>query len=303
MQNTRPLELVFLTNFADYSYQSIPAIAQMADDFAVHLTIVHTMEGEREICDDAYLKLQSFFSEADLYADCTRRLMDGDPVQAVQRLMETQPVDLVIAPAADPLGLPRIGHRSLRARLMRKCGVPLWTIGRRTLPDKLRRSPRKIACWIDFEDPHLHHFAYALEYAWKLDVPLHILHPLPEIHEGALLVRGQPLHEEGAIREMRKRIGWSPVPLQYHVAEATGRRARTKLVEKSCADIVFLADQVSDWGSWLASKPALLDDCNCPVVCVPEQLRVPVWSLEHERRRPAAAVENRARQNGEFRTA
>src|SRR5215475_13894553 len=129
MQNSRPLEIVFLTNFADYSYRCIPAVAQMADDFAVRLTIVHALCGGPDPSNEAEAcaQLESFFPEADLYGECRRVLMHGHPIEVIQRLGETQPVDLVIAPAADPLGLPRIGHKSLRARLMRQCGVPVWT--------------------------------------------------------------------------------------------------------------------------------------------------------------------------------
>lgn len=302
MRNTRPLEVVFLTSFTDYSHRSIPAIAQMADELSIRLTIVHALCGApRNGCAEAQAEAQlySFFPEADLYTVCTRRLMPGTPIEAVKQLRETQEVDLVIAPAADPLGLPRIGHRSLRARLLRECGIPLWTIGRRTDPVKLRTPVRNVACWIDLEDDNLRHFAYALEYSWKLDVPLHILHAVPEVNEGVLAAIGRPLHEDGAIDEIRKRVGWSPVPLQYHVAPGSGSKARKTLMDDCCADVVFVADRPPVLGTWLPLKPRILDDCACPVICIPSQLQVPVWNLEHERRRVPAEAASFARPGGQ----
>jgi hypothetical protein len=304
LQNTRPLEIVFLTNFADYSYRSIPAIAQMADDFAVRLTIVHTICGAHDAGAeaDARAQLASFFPEADLYTYCRRILMGGHPVEAVQYLREMQPVDLVIAPASDPLGLPRIGHRSLRARLMRECGVPVWTISRRTDIEKVRAVPRRVACWVDFDDCDLHHFEFALEYAWKLDLPLHILHTLPPADEAMIFAQGRPLHANAVLSELRKRIGRSPVPLHCHVAES-GWRATEKLIRRCGADIVFVADRGPLWNSWLPSKHSLLDNCPCPAVCVPSNLQIPVWNLLHERKRPGFEVKVLGRVDGRERTA
>lgn len=284
MHNKRQMEVVFLTTFADYSYRSIPAIAQMADDLAIRLTIVHSLSDRRDpsAAAEARAQLESFFPEADAYADCERRLTYGDPVDAVRHLQETQPVDLVIAPAADPLGLPRIGHRSLRARLIRQCCVPLWTIGRQTDPSLLRTRARHVACWVDFDDSDWRHVAYALEYARKLEASLNILHALPATDENLLFAGERPLTEEVAIRELRKRIGWAPVPLHFHVAVDSSSRAQARLLQRSGAGILFIGDKRPHWDWRLSRKPRLLDECICPVICVPVDIPTPIWDLEPE---------------------
>jgi hypothetical protein len=107
----RPLEVVFLTSFADFSYHSIPAIAQMADDFRMRLTLLHATR-DRTPTEDDRAKLESFFPEADSYLHCRRLVMEGGPVEAVKRLPLVDPVDLLVAPTSDPLGLPRFWHPS-----------------------------------------------------------------------------------------------------------------------------------------------------------------------------------------------
>jgi len=278
MLDARPLEVVFLTNFTDYCYRSIPAIAQMADDFNVRLTIAYASPGTPRCIDDR-AKLNSFFPEADSYARCHRALLSGDPVDAVIRLAAEQHVDLLIAPAADPLGLPRIGHRSLRTRLLREARIPLWTIGRRTQPAKLRSAPRHVGCWIDFHKGWADHIAFAREFAWGVGAELHILHALPEIHDGMWLADGQPLFKNGVVETVTKAIGPSPVPVHFHIAENDRRSTRTKAIESSGADILFVSDLKPDVPAWFAPKPRLLDECSCPVVHVPVNTYVPVWKL------------------------
>lgn len=302
MKTSQPLEVLFLTNFTDYSYQSIPAIAQMADDFVIHLTIAHVIPSTANPSAEAQARTQlmSFFPEADYYAGTERCLLRGNPVEALLRLAHSQPVNLLIAPAADPLGLPRIGHRSLRLRLMRECGLPVWTIGRRTDVSKLRRPAKNVACWMDFRDPNLNHFAYALEYSHKLNLPLHILHALPEVNEGTMIPDGWPLREEGAIQELKKRIGWSfTMPLSFHVTDEPGARAGQKLIRESGADIVFIAGRQPYWNWMPLPKPPMLDACDCPVVCIPAELRVPVWNLELESRLAPVGRDIVRHRNGE----
>jgi hypothetical protein len=283
MVETRPLEVVFLTNFADFCYRSIPAIAQMADDFPVRLTIVHSTMDRTPSIEDR-IKLESFFPEADAYAHCRRMALRGDPVDAVKRLSMTHPVDLLVAPAADPLGLPRLWHRSLRTRLLREARIPLWTMDRRTPPAKLRRGAKRVGCWLDFHRAWSTHVAFAREYAMALGAELHVLHALQEVSDGMIAFEDQPVTKAGVIETASLALGRSSVPTQFHVAESDGRRSRMKLIEQAGVDVVFAADVPLHVPEWIAPKPRLMNEGVCPVVHVPVDTPVAVWSLANARR-------------------
>jgi hypothetical protein len=285
MPENGPLEVVFLTSFSDFCYRSIPAIAQMADDFAMRLTIMHTTSSPTPSVEDR-MKVESFFPEADAYAYCRRMTVQGDPVDALRRLSLKLPVDLVIAPASDPLGLPRFWHQSLRARLLRELQIPLWTMDRHTKPDKLRKPPRRVGCWIDFHPRWTRHIAFASEYARAVGAELHILHALPEVTDGMVPMRDQPLTANAVADAVRQVIGRSAVT-QMHLSENDSRGTRKRLVEKSEVDLVFVADTKPQMPFWLAPNPRLMNECACPVVYVPVDTMVPVWSLSKARRAPA----------------
>ncbi|MEZ5288868.1 MAG: universal stress protein [Vicinamibacterales bacterium] len=144
----RPFEVVFLTNFSNLCFRAIPSLAQMSDDIDMRLTIVHAA-GETADTRPLENNLRNFFSEADAFSRCRRILERGTPVDAVQRLATRQPIDLVVAPAGDPLGMPRIGHRSLRSRLVRECPAPVWTHGPAALHRRGVRRPRRVACVVE----------------------------------------------------------------------------------------------------------------------------------------------------------
>ena len=289
MVETRPLEVVFLTNFTDFSYRSIPAIAQMADDFAMRLTIVYATMNRTPSVEDR-TKLDSFFPEADAYPRCRRMTLKGNPVDAVRRLSLMHPVDLLIAPAADPLGLPRFWHRSLRARLLRELRIPLWSMDRRTRPEMLRKAPKRVGCWIDFHRGWANHAAFAREYAAAAGAELHILHTLPEICDGTVAPESQPLCKSGVIETVTRAIGPTAKPAQFHVAENDGRRARTNLLKKSGVDIVFAPDIDSKLPWPLAPNPRLMNESVCPVVHVPVDTPVPAWRMSRARALAAEPV-------------
>lgn len=281
MLEPRPLEVVFLTNFTDFCYRSIPAIAQMADDFSMRLTIVHATMNRRPSTED-WTKLESFFPEADTYSSCRRLALKGDPVDAVKRLTMTQSVDLLVAPAADPLGLPRFWHRSLRARLLRETRIPLWTMDRHTRPGKLRHAPKRVGCWIDFHRGWTTPLVFAREYARTLGAELHILHAMPEVSDGVAARDDEPLSEAAVIETVTRAMG-SSTHLHFHVADHDGRRSRMKLMEKACTDLVVAADARYRLPGWMAPKPRLMNESVCPVMHIPVDTPVPVWQMSSAR--------------------
>jgi hypothetical protein len=266
----RPLEVVFVTNFSDACFRIIPAVAQLVDDFVLRLSILHAYDPAREGRAAAEDKLHSFFPEADHFGVCRRVLLEGDLVQGVEQLRREGPVDLLVVPSSDALGLPHL-QRSSRARLLEECGVSVWTTGRKVLPEKLKRRPRNIACWLDFETGELAQVELAKEYALRLGAKLHLLHVTPDILEGSLQPPSTPLGADEVLEALRARLGGSSPAPEVHVSLGGGRRAMVDLVRRCDADLLFLGRSRAVLPGWLGPKmnPAI-SGVPCPIVCLGE---------------------------------
>jgi hypothetical protein len=204
-------------------------------------------------------------------------------LEAVRNLQVDRQIDLIIAPASDPLGMPRFSNK--RCRFIRECGVPVWTIGSAVQVAKLSEPTRNVACWVDLQSADKTHIKLAFEYAWKLDAKLHLLHALPQIDEGTLarpLHYDKPLYPGGAAEEIRQLLGWLPITPEIHVAPGGAPQAVRRLVRECEANILFLGTGQAIQTGWLGARlnPAI-DKCPCPVVCVDTRnASVPVWKLE-----------------------
>lgn len=289
MNHSAPLEVVFLTNFSDTCFRAIPSVAQMVDDLSIHLTILHTYDPKRRRRSEAEAWLKSFFPEADRYRRATRMVAPGKPVEVLKRLALSQQVDLVVCPGSDALGLPRLGHRPLRGSVAHDCGVPVWTIGRKVETVRLGRPVRNVACWMDFESSSSPHLEFAAEYASKLGAKLHLLHSLPEMHDGAILpcLGDRPLHPDGVLDAVTKRLQRFPIQPLIHVHGGDGRTSRAALARAHDADVLFTSVQKSVWTDWIHSDFDAIDRCPCPVVSIGRNTAPAVWNLE---RGPAQVV-------------
>ena len=287
--STHPLDILFVTNFSDHCFRVIPSIAQMADSLAVRLTLMHAYDDTCTTARSASETLESFFPEADRYRSCRRVVVPGPLIDAVRRHLHVWPMNLVIAPASDPIGLPRLGDRSLRAQLIEACGVPLWTIGRGIRPAKLLQPARNVACWLDYRTEQHPHLAYAIQYAQRLGAALHVLQGIPLVDEGQLIAPGhpdKPLHPEGVIEAISATCAGAPMQPHVHVAHGEGRRTLARLLEKCDADVVFLANEERLLSRWLGLNLGLRlgDAAPCPAIYVSATPSIPVWNLEPVRR-------------------
>lgn len=289
-QSTRPFEILFLTNFSDSCFQVIPALAQLSDEVDTRLTILHAHDGGPAKEKEA--KLRSFFPEADTYDACRRALVSASPLEAVRQIHQNRPIDLLVAPAGDPLGVPRLGHNSFRSRLIRETGLPVWTSGAGTAFSRLVRPTKNVVCCLDLEHPARHHQALAEEYANCLGAQLHVVQILPDIHEGNLvdLARGPALYRNEPTR--RPRPGTMP---KFHV---TDRSRLAKTLDACDADIAFL-----DGARWMSRRWLTLrmrrqiDMLPCPAVCVDGAEGQVTWSLSrNQTRRPRPLVSEVVRQ-------
>ncbi|MEQ1886462.1 MAG: universal stress protein, partial [Bryobacteraceae bacterium] len=282
MQWRKPLGVVFLTNFSDACFRAIPWVAQMADDVTIHLTIAHSYDPQTTRRADVEGMLSSFFPEADHFSCTSRVAMPGDPLNLLRKLEESMDVDLVICPASDDLGMPRIGHRSLRARILHECGFPLWTIGRHAEAARLKEPVKNVACWVDADQQTPVHLKLAMAYAAALDAQLHVLHLVPEIHEGSIALptlEERPLHEDGARRVIEGLVARAPKPPQVHVASGSGSRTRKKLVKECGADLVFATIDRFSLTDWIRSDIDRVDRHHTPTVCVSSLAASREWNL------------------------
>ena len=111
----RTMEVVFLTSFSDGCFRAIPAVAQMAEDLAMRLTLLHAFDPKRERYAAAEAKLSSFFPEADRFVDTRRIVCEGPLVPALKAYCERRRVDLFVAPGVD-LGAQRARLAAIRWR-------------------------------------------------------------------------------------------------------------------------------------------------------------------------------------------
>jgi hypothetical protein len=249
----------------------------LTDDIAVNLTIVHAYDSKKRRHAEAEQVLHSFFPEADRYGSTVRRAMPGTPADVLGRVRDSQAVDLVVCPASDLMGLPRPGHRSLRSRILREIGLPVWSIGRGIDPVRLGKPIQNVGCWVNFDQGAVPHVAFAAEYAAKLHARLHLFYVTPEIHEGMILpvVPDRPLHPDGVRNFFQNRLSHLAVQPEIHMTSKHGR-AMEKLTRTHDIDVLFTS--VSSWP--LFSGFRSIDQCPCPAICFTCKSVPEVWNLK-----------------------
>ncbi len=264
----RPFDVVFLTNFSNLCFRAIPALAQMSDEIDVRLTILHAYDevrSERRLEEN----LRNFFPEADHFTRCRRVLERGSAFEAIRRLRAEQPVDLVIAPAGDPLGFPRPGHASLRSRIVHETGTPLWSNGAGTDGRRLVRPTRSVACVVEPGRRGHAHLRLAGEYAERLGAVLHVAYLLPDLFdEGSLLMMGyeDPFDVPHATKLLRREVPGTTLVPEVHV---TDRGRLPELLAALDADVAFLDGARWSGRRWLRRRMhPMVDALPCPTMCV-----------------------------------
>jgi nucleotide-binding universal stress UspA family protein len=293
MQSTRPFEVLFLTDFSNASYRTIPAMAQMADELDLRLTLLHACRDKADMA-TAESKLRSFFPEATHYTGTQRVVLPTDVLSAVDQLRQDQPVDLIVAPSSDPLGLPHPWHHSLRAELLKQERAPLWTMGRDIHTTVLNRRTRNVGCWIDLDASDRRHLSMAFSYASTVGAKLHLLSVMPDVNEGTLvstLYSDSPLYRDGVVRDIQDLVGWVPVKPEVHVRPGSPSRTIPQLVRDLQLDMLFVGKNNALQSGWIKnSLRSVVNRCACPVVCsdgTPRQWQLKKGSAFEYR--PAAA--------------
>lgn len=285
MLSSRYVELLFLTNFSDACFRATRAVAQLADEVELGLTLMYARDPEKESRQAAEDKLRSFFPEADRYRVCRRVVVDGDVLSAVTDLRARRRIDLVLAPVADRFRWPRIFHTSVRERLVTELGLNVWTIDRGIKPVKLGAKAKNVACVLDSGSGHDKHLQAAIAYANSLDATLHVLHVMHRA-DATTPLASSSLVGHSDIGESSARV----VPkgrTDVHVAASGGTRELLRRIVACDADILFVNERRAvQTGVFSTGLSHLIEAAPCPTICV----RVDEVQLSSARPRKSVAL-------------
>jgi hypothetical protein len=272
MKTKNPTNLLFLTNFSEPCFRSIPSVAEWMDSDQRCLTILHVHGPGKAPEADAQRQLRSFFAEADRYSSCERVLLSGPPGRVITDYCRQTKPDLVFAPAAAASGFPRIGHQSIRAKLIRDAGMRIWTAGRNEKSTQ-RRVVKNVAYVLTGHTDWMAEALLAARTAQQWNAMFHLIYPIPmqEIHEGMLasdIVREHP----GATVEALRELGASlPGPVSVHASIGNERIELPRILQECGADLVFIGEGYAVDDGWLGVEiNSGLQKLNCELICLPD---------------------------------
>jgi nucleotide-binding universal stress UspA family protein len=263
---------VFPTNFSHSCFRTIPAMAQWLDQPNSRLTLLHVYNPATTTRRCAESSLASFFAEAEHYGNCERILLEGGALESILSYCDANEPDLIVMPVSDRVGLPRFGHKSMRARILRHSRTPMWTVGRRIESESFSSPVRNVACWVNYDSTNLSHLREACSLALKLDATLQLIHVVPRVDEGTLvsvLDGYQPLHPKVAEERLNEMGVFLPVKTEVHVAVGATLTELPKLLKKCGADLMFAGEKQVLKQGWFSPKlNPVIEICPCPVVCL-----------------------------------
>ena len=282
-KDTADLKILFATSFSDACFRTAPALAQLADNCKVEVTLLHVCKpGVASI--ETRRALNSFLAEVDSYGVCRRVLVESDePVKAISSFCNKGDFDLVFAPASDRLGIHSLFTSSFRARLIDECNAPVWTAG--SCLDRRRPAVSTVACLLDFDSATQPHLRLASALASRLGADLRLLHVIPPGDEGLLarVVDSRvPLSPEVAQEMARCAFGGDNCP-EVDVAIGDLDRETPAMLRRCDADLLFVGPGQALRGILRPSLSAMIDRAPCPVVCVDGSAkRRYQWSFNYE---------------------
>ncbi len=225
--NDTTCHLIFATSFSDACHAAIPSVARIVDALSARLTILHVYDPQKKTIRDADGMLHSFFAEADNYPHCERQMIGGAVFEGITEFCRHHRDALLFLPASDRIGLPRPFHRSLRTRIIRALPASVWTLNQ---TQKIGCSPetvKHIAVWLTSPEEGLDHVRQAAAHAEMMDATLHLLHVVPEVHEGMLgstMFSAAPLGTEYASAWLKKVAGELPQHRNVKIHVTQGNR-------------------------------------------------------------------------------
>lgn len=275
MQNKK--SLLFLTNFSEPCFQAIPALAEWADHEEAQLCLLHVHSPGRTEEGRAQKAMQSFFAEADRYARCERLVLPGDAETQIVAFCRERRPEIVFAPASHPTGIPRLRHRSLRASLLRKSSVKIWSRGRNGSRAP-RKTPENVAYVMSGHANWHSEATMAAQTAARYGAQFHMIHLTPHqaIHDGTFAADiriGHPSLADGELAALAGNLPKEPI---IHSSTADEFRELPRLLLEAHASMVFLAERHAiRRGLFGYSVNRDLENMDCEFVCFPEKVLAP----------------------------
>lgn len=277
MHNPRPIDVLFLVDFSDFSFRTIPYVAQLADVLAIRLTLLH-VRGEGDLLPLAEERLFSFFAEADRYSSCERVVASGTLEEA---LAERKGIDLLLMPASTPstLGALRPFNPSRRFAAVAAARAPVWTVGPSTRLPRLGAPTRNVVCWLDLRAQEHPQLAFAREYARALRANLHLMAEVPELTVPSIRDEDVPLNPVAAVERLREEAGLMGRTPQVWVGTERSKKERLRMLDEAGADVLFVSQRERPLLDWFGVRPFWLTEPACPVMMVPPEPRMRPWQL------------------------
>ncbi len=241
------------------------AIAQFARVGMVRVDVVHVLKPgglTREI----WQRLRDTLA-GPLSGTVDHHIVEGvDPAETIATFCGNGNYDLLMAPASSRHDWWLPWHRSVRAAILRRSPVPVWTTGARHLDSLHRRQVRHVGCFLSLETGSDTHVRWAADFATRLGARLHLLHVVPPIDDGTIAAAfelDRPLCADEAHSRLQKWIVGG-VDAATTVAVGTRRQEIGRLVQAEAVDLLCIASQDALRGSRMSPG---LRAVPCPVVC------------------------------------
>jgi len=269
--------ILFATNFSDACHAAIPAVTRWVDAHNARLTILHVYQPEKTLHRQAETQLESFYAEAENYKNRRRILLSGNICDSIENFCARECNGMLFIPPSDRIGLPRPFHVSTRARLLRNLDMPIWTMGKATLQTHASVAGNNIAVCVQDLDQPIDYVHVAAAHAQRHGAALHLMHVVPETSEGTLisaLHSNAPLGVESAIDRLSDLAADLPgsVRVQLHVRMGAQWPELKSMLRESGAELLMVGKQTLHRGVFRPTINPMLNNCEIPIVCLPEKM-------------------------------
>ena len=266
--STAELRVLVPTTFSAGCHRAGLALAQLARSCRLAVTVVHVTQSGRWNA-AVSRALDGVFADLPGVPVHDRTLLFGDrPADLVSELCVDDAFDLVMAPASAERGLRGWVHRSFRARLLARCGVPLWTAGARLPAAAFGARLRSVACLIDLDDEPGPFLATVAAFARRLAASVHALALVPAVDDGTLatvLTSNAPLSTADAERRLGPEVR-AHACQSLHVVDG-GVEALPRLLARCGADVLVVGRRPATT-ALRGRVSRVFDALACPVVCI-----------------------------------
>jgi nucleotide-binding universal stress UspA family protein len=137
---------------------------------------------------------------------------------------------------------------------------------------------KHIAVWLTSPEEGLDHVRQAAAHAEMMDATLHLLHVVPEVHEGMLgstMLSAAPLGTEYAEAWLNGIAGELPHHrnVKIHVSQGNRKRMLGKLLRQSQAEMLMVSRQSALQYDFFGTElNRTLEDCSSALICVAQGL-------------------------------